>query len=62
MNLIPRVEAALVALAMVFGVVYLGAHSGRGAQHLLCFGIAAALAAPIVLALCTYALSRDNNE
>lgn len=62
MNIIHRIGAALFALAMLLGIVRLAAVSDGGAKDLVCFGIVAALTAPIMLALCSYAFSRGNRD
>jgi len=51
MKVLQRFAAALLALALLAGVVWLGILSGRDARYVVWFGIASAIAAPIGLAL-----------
>jgi hypothetical protein len=62
MKIFSRLGAALLALALLAGVVYLGVLSGRDSKFVVWFGIASAIAAPIGLTLFGYALSRSEHE
>jgi hypothetical protein len=55
MNVLLRLAAALLALTLLAGVVYLGILSGRDAKYVVWFGIASAIVAPIGLTLFGYA-------
>jgi hypothetical protein len=62
MNVLLRFAAALLALTLLAGVVYLGILSGRDAKYVVWFGIASAIVAPIGLTLFGYAFrSGDRN-
>jgi len=55
MNVLLRLAAALLALTLLAGIVYLGILSGRDAKYVVWFGIASAIVAPIGLTLFGYA-------
>ena len=57
-----RALAALLALAALAGVVYLGILSGKHAKFVVWFGIASAIAAPLGLSLLAYAVFRGDRE
>lgn len=62
MNVLLRFAAALLALTLLAGVVYLGILSGRDPKYVVWFGIASAIVAPIGLTLFGYAFrSGDRN-
>jgi hypothetical protein len=62
MKFISRIGAALLAIAFLAGVVYLGILSGRDARYVVWFGIASAILAPVGLTLFGYALSSQDRE
>ncbi|HTC95967.1 MAG TPA: hypothetical protein VK699_21175 [Terriglobales bacterium] len=62
MKVLLRLSAALLALVLLAGVVYLGILSGRDNKFVVWFGIASAIVAPVGLALLGYALTRSNSE
>ncbi|MBD2021945.1 hypothetical protein H6F43_17330 [Leptolyngbya sp. FACHB-36] len=62
MVLIKKIISALIATGLVTGTVYLGIQSGKDNRFVVWFGIASATAAPIGLALFSYAISRSDDE
>jgi hypothetical protein len=62
MKIALRILAALLALAILYGVVQLGIASGKEARFVVWFGIASAIAAPIGLSLFAFAVSRSDRE
>jgi hypothetical protein len=62
MKILLRVLAAVCALALLGGVIYLGVLSGRNSKFVVWFGIAAAIAAPVGLTLLGYSLTRSNSD
>ncbi len=62
MEIIKRLAAALLAIALLAGVVYLGIPSGRDNRYVIWFGIASAIVAPIGLTLFGYALTSGNRD
>jgi hypothetical protein len=62
MKILLRLGAAILALALLGGVIYLGVLSGRDSKFVVWFGIAAAIAAPVGLTLLGYSLTRSNSD
>ena len=62
MKVLPRIGAALLALALLAGVVYLGLLTRHDSKFVAWFGIASAIVAPLGLALFGYALSPSNTD
>jgi hypothetical protein len=62
MKLFLRFGAALLALALLAGVIYLGVLSGGNPKFVVWFGIASAIAAPVGLSLLGYVLSRSDAD
>jgi hypothetical protein len=59
-----KIFAGLIATGLITGTVYLGISSGKDNRFIVWFGIASATAtaAPVGLALFSYAISRSNGE
>lgn len=62
MTLRKKIFAGLIATGLISGTVYLGISSGKDNRFVVWFGIASATAAPVGLALFSYAISRSNGE
>lgn len=62
MKILKRLAAALLALALLAGVVYLGILSGRENKFVVWFGIASAIVAPVGLTLFGYALASGDRD
>ena len=62
MKILLRLGAAVLALALLAGVVYLGVLSGRDAKYVVWFGLASALGAPVGLSLLGYVLRRSDGD
>lgn len=62
MKIFFRICAALFALALLAGVIYLGILSGQNNKYVVWFGIASAIAAPIGLSALGYALARSDSD
>jgi hypothetical protein len=62
MKLLSRLSAALLALALLAAVVWLGIRSGKDPRFVIWFGIASAIVAPVGLSLFSYVISRPNSD
>lgn len=60
MKIVKRLAAAVLALVLLAGVVYLGLLSGDNSRLVAWFGIASAIAAPIGLSLIAFAVSKSD--
>lgn len=62
MRILMKLSAAVFALALLGGVIYLGILSGKDNKFVVWFGIASAIVAPLGLALFGYAISPSNRD
>lgn len=57
-----KIIAALIAIGLIIGTIYLGIQSGKDNRFVPWFWIASATAAPVGLALFGYAISSSDDE